>query len=699
MYGIDKVPPSVSDAQLAALLQPYLGTLPIAPFTLNMKLDPRDKVLGFLNIIYPGINSQQNSQPSETQTGDIAQSLQNLLSAAQTPQLAVDGEPAPIPPNSGGLARNTASTLGSIIASLQDAFTAASLTWPPTVPASIDVAAAITSWGQQTANQTLVSAALAQLNQDVPVKTVQIDVAGTSGATTTLTKTILLNQSLQEVLETEYVAKGSAIIFGGLQSLVNQQDDARVGVGLLSNLQTVYNGIQPTALPTSIGTAFKTDGTSVTAIKQALANDLASKINYFGIVVRPTGGGIINIGPANGVNFNVIPPSVIENYISVTATSISVNFRDLYINQTGNDPGFAATISQTFGSSHLWEASGGTVTLQNAVSTDITNDLISVLLTNSSFFSASDSIDVFLNSLDAGDPAKYVSDLVNVLPNIFPKPGASVVNNIQINGQALTLTAGGTMQQLLNGLYQSYLQQAAQRLIAAANANTPTIIVDPNFSVDPNTGSTQLFLTSAAASDTAAQAKLQVIQSLQAYAYNIKTPSGTGSQSNNITIASSTSASIPLIVDIYDAKGNQYPSAIGDVTLAAFGGAEGGSFEDNLRKTLQNLVGGVALLGGNVDELGYLVVDNSGNIDVTRWILGNWPTGKSDTPRIPGAGLDQTQSILTNAFSSATSLNDSLQQQLKQSFFLFQQFIQSATSALSGINKIITKMAQNISNR
>lgn len=649
MYGVNGVPPTVSDAQLAALLQPYLGNLPPAPFTQNMTLTTRDYVLVFLNLIYPGIINDANSQPSKAPTPapDFAQSLQNLLSAAQTPQTAVTGQPAPIPPNSGGLARNTASTLGSIINSLQNAFSSAGLNWPPTAPDSSGVTTAIANWGQLSDNRNLVTAALTQLNQDIPVNTVSIQLPG---STTPISVTIPLNQSLQEVLQTQYVDRGGNIIFSGLQSLYNQQLQANTSLGLLSQLQQLYNGIQ--ALPNSQTTI------------QALVDPNSLKTTLENIVAQvllPFQG---SIGDGKTVYYPVA--------VGLDSVTISWNATS----ENGSVVNASGRITYSMSPDGTWSAPTITSSFNDFTGEDIVNTINGQPGGNPIINAPKTtmSLNNILTTMDSGNRQAYISDLPTILSVVFPQLG------VQVEGQAVTFGNDGSLQLLLNELYQAYLQQAVQRLIHANNNPTVPLANPPaQITYDINTGNLTVDPSSPGYSQ--AKANLDVIQSIIDYANTLKTnsnPSGT----NYLQVPGGAPTPTP------------FPAS----AATNFGTAVLGSLEANLSKILSNLVGGTTFIGGDTSMTGYLSTTQSG-IDVSNWILGNWPTGLSDTPRLSGVAMDQTQSYLSNALSAASSLNDSLQQELKQSFFLFQEYVQSASSALSTINKIIVKMAQNISSR
>ncbi len=78
--------------------------------------------------------------------------------------------------------------------------------------------------------------------------------------------------------------------------------------------------------------------------------------------------------------------------------------------------------------------------------------------------------------------------------------------------------------------------------------------------------------------------------------------------------------------------------------------------------------------------------------DVEKWILDNQT--QADANSQSGYLAENFQANITSAITAAESLNDQQKEQTQSVLYLFQQFYQSASSALSTINSIIRNMAQ-----
>lgn len=730
LWGLNTPPPTVTDSQLANLLAPYLGTLPPyakdangnitgAPFTTNMTVANFDLVQQFLTHI-----QNSNSSASTLQT-DIS----NILAAAQSPQVPVFGQPAPLPPGSGGLARNTASALGAVIASLQTAGILLAISGNSITVNAGSFPANFAAWLAVPANQTLIKDAITQLNQDVPIATAVVNVNGVDQEIR-----VPLNQSLQEVIQTQYVQQGANLVYAGLQALVDQQQGAEDSIRTLNQLQQVYNGIQ--VLPTSgtIISSFAGPTTDTNGIAYTIGNHLANALKNGGIEVTDSNGnslgsisaaslGLGTVSPANptpiknfiiqdsnGNNEHIVGTDYDETYNSgvdglLVKFSADSKTIDLTFTTGGNSTSFTMGLTDpisistpTVYYSNIGFESSAHAFVGATTGTDLSEGLLQAIRSNPLSFNTI-TANAFLSGINS-DPQTYLNALPAIIKNLFSISTTFPASSVQINGAALSLGAGGNMQQLINSIYQDYLSRAAQRLTEADS----NLIIDPSMTVDPATGRVGLIVNPAvtgAAALTSAN-NLQVIRSLLSYGLTLNTGPGTGSVNIgnplNVTNPSLKSGSlIPLIATAPVSGPNG--TLTGDVATGTgsgqFGAPQGGSLEANLATILGNLIGGGFFLGGDSNVTGKVTWNQSGDLDITQWILGVWPSSLG-TAAPSSLALDQTQSYLSNAFSSASSLNDSLQQQLQQSFFLFQEFMQSATDTLSAINQLITKKAQAI---
>lgn len=712
LWGVNVPPSTVTDTQLATALLPYLGKLPAFstdangnitgdPFTQNMTLSAYNDVNTFLTDL-------QNGAPDVTLQADLTQ----VLSDAQTPQTPQLGQPAPIPPNSGGLARNTASALASIIASLQSAGILTNLSGTTYTVDTTGGTTTLASWLSSASNQALIQAAQTQLTQDVPTATGSITVNGQ-----TQNITVPLNQSLQAVLKTEYVDQGANIVYGGLQALVNQQNGAENAINVLNELQTVYNGIQTIPPDSNVITNWNTSNFST--FQSSLATFLYGQLPQSGTLDFYQRGSVaFSLTSDQSLqNTSGSPPvyyfanaTALQNAMSITNYNPS-SYDYLTISVSGGPnyslylPNITGSGAQATNLSSFITANMNSNPVETSQGVDISEQFFNTFIgqqfgpgtTNSIF--QSQTVSAYLATLDSGNPAQYMNDLPNILPDIFPQPGASFnASSVQLNGAVLSTAAGGNMEQLINQVYQTYLDQAAQRLITA----DPNIIPDPNMTIDNATGQVG-YIVNPAVTGTAAQVSadnLQVVRSILAYANTLNVPGGTGT----VNLTTSSAATIPLVTTAPTTGVNgtltgNVPTGAGDsVTIGgktysfSFGSAQGGGLESSLATILGGLVGGSAFIGGDSSVTGAVTFDSSGNLSLTQWILGAW--NSSNATSASGTALDQTESQLTNAFSAASAVNSELQQQLQQSFFLFQEFMQSATDTLSQISQEIVKKAQ-----
>lgn len=80
---------------------------------------------------------------------------------------------------------------------------------------------------------------------------------------------------------------------------------------------------------------------------------------------------------------------------------------------------------------------------------------------------------------------------------------------------------------------------------------------------------------------------------------------------------------------------------------------------------------------------------------VSKWVLDKYNVRGSAV----AASAGQIQNDITFAITASQNLNDSQQESVRRYLFIFQQYYQSASSVLTGINTLINEMAQKISNQ
>lgn len=721
LWGVNVPPATVTDTDLAKALAPYLGTLPTyatdangnitsAPFTKNMTVAIANDVQKFLDDLQGGIGTW----------GSLQADLQAVLFDAQTKQAAVFGQPAPIPAGSGGLSRDTASALGSLISSLKGDGVLSNLsgsTW--TVDGSNSFQK-LQDWMGSNSNLALIQALQAQLTQDVPTATGTITVNGE-----TQNVQIPLNQSLQSVLQTQYVQQGANIVYSGLQALVDQQQGAEDAINTLNQLQQVYNSIK-TIPTTDIITGWSANALSAPpgSPPSEFQTDLADFLWDKAI----QGGGVLNfyIAGQPAIPSNLLISINTQDYANASDLSGQLSIEVVHVEAADTPMGVAqdvlafTVLSQSLRSVAVYmpnppltnaafTSANSSLNMQTANGANFANEFLSFLLkqhgvgTPDSIFN-SEPLSTYFTQLNTGSPEIYLQTLQADLANIFfPEPGTSYsTSTIQLNGSYLSTAAGGNMQQLINQIYQVYLNQGAQRLI---NADS-NIIIDPNMTIDNATGRTGYIVKPSVTGDAAliSANNLEIIRSVLAFAKGLRVPGGSGT----FDVVASGLPIVPLITTppVSGTIGNLPPGNVsiaqntatisGQTYTFGFGTPRGGTLENNLLTILTNLVGGTPIIGGS-GLPGAIAYDANNNLDLSQWILGIWPTGLGDMPANSPVALDQTQSYLSNAFSAASSVNSQLQQQLQQAFFLFQEFMQSATDTLSQINQEIVKKGQAIS--